>query len=116
MFLFFSKLHIVLLFEFRYTGFCPQLKFTIGKTFGHATEKALQDEDINPYLTNTEKTLLRRKYPTFEERLHDNNDQILERRRHSPGNIFQENMISGYTGVYKACFSPYSIFFFVHVM
>ncbi|CAI9718548.1 Hypothetical predicted protein [Octopus vulgaris] len=84
--------------KMRYTGFCPQLKFTIGKTFGHATEKTLKDDDINPYLTNTEKSLLRRKYPTFEERLQNNNDQILEKRRNSPGNIFQENMISGYTG------------------
>ncbi|GAB1597309.1 protein FAM166B-like [Argonauta hians] len=81
-----------------YTGFCPQLKFTIGKTFGHATERNLIGDEISPYLSNTEKCLLKRKYPTFEERLRGNKDQILERRRKSPGSIFQENMISGYTG------------------
>lgn len=80
-----------------YGGYCPQLKYRVGQTFGAATSRLLHD----PYTASSGKIVLANKKPTNKllNSLQQAKEEIVGTRKASTGSQkLVNNMIPGYTG------------------
>ncbi|XP_029437696.1 protein FAM166B [Rhinatrema bivittatum] len=80
-----------------YSGFCPQYKYHLGKSYGNLTSQLL----TNPDISHSQRPVLQSlRYPVAEkaERAEPPVVLLKSRRRHWGEDIFTGNMIPGYTG------------------
>lgn len=87
----------------RYAGYCPQLKYHVGQTYGQLTAKLL----TSPEVSHSQRLVLHTGRLSSMEKDTEPHDEIWKSRHGSGRNL--ETMIPGYTGYEQLGGLQYSV-------